>query len=91
MEKQWLVPYGIACMYGCPAVIRRTMGTCDRDPRSSQVFEQEAVLANRKFSGDYAWSPMWVLFLSPSAGPRASRKVYLPRRGPCRVSIHGAL
>jgi hypothetical protein len=42
-------------MGGCPAVLRRIMSICDRDPRSLEGFDQEAVLANRKFSGVYAW------------------------------------
>jgi hypothetical protein len=34
LGKQWVVQYGISCTYGCTAVLLRTIGTCDRDPRS---------------------------------------------------------
>jgi hypothetical protein len=33
-EKQRLVQDGISCTYGCTAVLRRTIGTFDRDSRS---------------------------------------------------------
>jgi hypothetical protein len=31
MEKQRVVHYGISCTYGGPAILRRTIGTRDRD------------------------------------------------------------
>jgi hypothetical protein len=34
LGKQRVVQYGISCTYGCTAVLLRTIGTCDRDPRS---------------------------------------------------------
>jgi hypothetical protein len=55
MEKPGVVLYRIPCTYGCIVVFRCTVGTCDRDLKPLYVFDKEAVVANRKFSGVCAW------------------------------------
>jgi DNA repair protein RadA/Sms len=77
LGKQPVVHYDLACTYGCTAVLLCTIRTCDRDPRSLSAFDQEVVLANRKFSGVSAWRAKHVVALQQSGQDGAAFGVHV--------------